>query len=75
MDPTENTACIVDKACLPHRCLAIDPLLSRMFASAGVSSANGCLAMGMTQTLALPKNGSTCHIAPSLRLFVLNSPK
>jgi hypothetical protein len=28
-DPTENSASIVDKACLPRRCLAIDVLLFR----------------------------------------------
>jgi hypothetical protein len=49
-DVKENTACIVDKDCLPLRCLAIDVLLFRAFASAGMCLATLCLAMGMTRT-------------------------
>jgi hypothetical protein len=48
-DPTENTTCIVDKACLSRRCLAIDLVLFRAFASAGMCLATGCLAMGMAR--------------------------
>jgi hypothetical protein len=53
MDPKENTACIVHKACLPHRCLAIDLLLFHTFhtfASEGMCLTNHCLAMGMART-------------------------
>jgi hypothetical protein len=30
MDHAENTASVVEETCLPHRCLAIDVLLSRL---------------------------------------------
>jgi hypothetical protein len=44
-----KTACIVDKACLLRRCLAIDILLFRASASAEICLATRCLAMGMAQ--------------------------
>jgi hypothetical protein len=49
-DPTENTAFIVDKACLLHRCLATDLLLFRAFDSEGMCLATRCLPMGMART-------------------------
>jgi hypothetical protein len=59
--PTENTACTVDKTCLPRRCLAIDPLLFGAFASAGKCLAIRCLAMDVlyyrVSLHALPTNG------------------
>jgi hypothetical protein len=48
-DPTENTACIAEKACLPRLCLAID-LLFRAFASAGMYLSTRCLALDMART-------------------------
>jgi hypothetical protein len=76
-DPTENTACILDKACLPHRYLTIY-LLFLASASAGMCLATRCLAMGMARGQhrkqflkylfycvcvfrPLPRNRSTCH--------------
>jgi hypothetical protein len=47
----DNIACIVDEACLPLLCLAIDVLLFRVFASAGMCLANRCLAMGIHVTI------------------------
>jgi hypothetical protein len=49
----ENTVSIVDEACLPRRCLAIDVLLFRMFASAEICLANRCLAMRIHITILL----------------------
>jgi hypothetical protein len=46
-DHTENTAYIVDEACLPPRCLAIYILLSRALACAGMCLPGRCLAMGL----------------------------
>jgi hypothetical protein len=42
--------CIVDKICLPRRCLAIDILLFRAFGVAGMYLATRCLAIGMSRT-------------------------
>jgi hypothetical protein len=46
----QKTLCIVDKAYLPRRCLAIGVLLVRAFASAGTCLATRCLEMGMART-------------------------
>jgi hypothetical protein len=48
---THKTACIVDEACLPRRCLAVDVLLSRSLACAGMCLPSRCLAMGIQVTL------------------------
>jgi hypothetical protein len=88
MDPMENTPGIVDKACLLPRYLPID-LLFHAVASAEIYLATRYVTMGMAWTTqqflqylfycclcvfrALPRNGSTCHFPPSLRLFVPNS--
>jgi hypothetical protein len=44
-DLTENAACIIDKACLTRRCLAIYLLLFRTFAFEGMCFATRCLAL------------------------------
>jgi hypothetical protein len=43
----ENTASIVDEACLPRRCLPIGVLLLRMLSPSGLCLLNRCLAMGL----------------------------
>jgi hypothetical protein len=45
-----KTACIVDKACSPRRCLATEILLFRTSASEGMFLATRCIAMGMART-------------------------
>jgi hypothetical protein len=47
----ENTAYIVDEACLPRRCLAIYVLLSLSLAPAGMCLPSGCQAMGIQVTI------------------------
>jgi hypothetical protein len=49
-DHTENTACIVEDACLLFRYLAIDVLLFRAIASAEICLASRCLAMSVHVT-------------------------
>jgi hypothetical protein len=48
---TKITVSIVDEACLPFRCLAIDVLLFHAFASAGMCLESRFLAMGRHVTL------------------------
>jgi hypothetical protein len=50
-DHTDNTDSIIDEACLQHCCLAIDVLLSRTFASAGMRLVSHCLAMSIHVTI------------------------
>jgi hypothetical protein len=45
MDPTENTACIVEEACLPLGCLAIDVLLLSAIVCCGGILLARCLVM------------------------------
>jgi hypothetical protein len=48
---TQKTACIVDMSCLPRSCLAIDILLSRTLARAGMCLPSRCLALGIHVTV------------------------
>jgi hypothetical protein len=51
----ENTASIVKEACLLIRCLAMDILLLRAFASARMCLPSPCLAIGRHATILLIK--------------------
>jgi hypothetical protein len=50
---TQKTVYIVDEACLPCRCLAIDVLLPRALAPSGMCSPSRCLVMGIHVTICL----------------------
>jgi hypothetical protein len=52
-DPTENTAYVVNEACLPRRCLATDVLLSRVLAFVEMCLPSRCLAMGIHATISI----------------------
>jgi hypothetical protein len=62
-----KTACIVDEACLPRRCLAINVLLSRSLTCAGVCSPSRCVAMGIHVTISIQQ----CPVRSSILLQLL----
>jgi hypothetical protein len=51
LDITQKTASIVKEACLLIRCLAVDVLMLRTFASAGMCLPSRCLEMGIHVTI------------------------
>jgi hypothetical protein len=55
----KNTACIVKEECLLIRCLAMDVLLFRAFASAGMCLLSRYLAKSIHTTISIK---STLHI-------------
>jgi hypothetical protein len=51
INPKKNTACIIDESWLPCCCLAIDVLLSRTLACAGMCLPSRCLAVVLQVTI------------------------
>jgi hypothetical protein len=51
MDQAENSLSTVEKACLVIRCLAMDVLILRSYASVGMCLRSRCLAMGLYVTM------------------------
>jgi hypothetical protein len=74
MDLPENTARIVDEACLPRHCLTIDGLLSCAYACAGMCLPSRCLAMGIHVMISWPSGESDpSHPASSPSVYQLSS--